>query len=146
MQKNDFVKSEVKNERVPLVSIERGKDSYVVTEKAVRQEGEAGKCHFCGQPVGEHHKSECETVRKTVSMYVAYVFHIPVPYSTDEENMGKIAGKIYREVDDLLHEQYYTDERFEHEECYPFDAEWEESEGSFLNETFDQPEPVLIWP
>lgn len=60
---------------------------FIVTPDAQRPASMNGKCFYCGQPIGEKHKSNCVLVKKKVRVRMTVEYEIDVPASWDKEKI-----------------------------------------------------------
>lgn len=63
------------------------KDSWIVTDYAVRPAGKPGECFYCNEPLGVEHKPECVIRRRTVVVQVTTEYVVDVGESWTEDNI-----------------------------------------------------------
>ena len=58
--------------------------AFNVTEKAMRPASKERHCFYCGQDIGQKHKTDCVLVQKNVRIKVSVEYEIKVPNSWDK--------------------------------------------------------------
>ena len=90
--------NKVLSEYIPAV---KPKVSIIVSEKAIRPEGENDRCYFCKQRIGEVHDKQCETVRNIVWAGFGGCFELELPSYMQDKDVDNYLKDIINKMYDV---------------------------------------------